>query len=57
MRWDCAHKSFDLNIHVKFQKTFKTSKSFENNILSRAKQSASEINIIQFFITVVAVTC
>ena len=56
MRSDCVHKSFNLNIHVKFQKTSKTSKSFENNILSRATKSAFEINIAQFFITVVAVT-
>ena len=42
---------------VKFQKTSETSKSFENNILSRAIQSIFEINIAQFFITVVAVTC
>ena len=30
-------------MHVKFQKTSETSKSFENNILSRAIQSAFEI--------------
>ena len=54
MTRDCVHKSFDLNILcVKLQKTSETSKSFENNILSRAIQSAFEINIAQFFITVV----
>ena len=58
MTRDCGNKSFDLNIHVKFQKTSETSKSFENNILSHAIQSAFEINIARnFFITVVAVTC
>ena len=54
-----AHKKVLIWIYmtVKFQKTSKTSKSFENNILSRAIWSAFEINISQFFITVVAVTC
>ena len=42
MRRDCGNKSFDLNMHVKFQKTSETSKSFENNILPRAIQSAFE---------------
>ena len=28
MRRECVHKSFDLNIHVKLQKTSETSKSF-----------------------------
>ena len=49
MRRDCGNKSFDLNIHVKFQKTSETSKSFQNNILSRAIQSAFEINIARNF--------
>ena len=53
MRRDCIHKSFDLNVHVKLQNTSETSKRFENNILSGAIQSAFEINIAQFFITVV----
>ena len=53
MRRDCVHKTFNLNICVKLQKTSETSKSFENNILSRAIQTAFEINIVQFFITVV----
>ena len=53
MRRDCVHKTFNLNICVKLQKTSETSKSFENNILSRAIQTAFEINIKQFFITVV----
>ena len=42
MRRDCGNKSFDLNMHVKFQKTSETSKSFENNILPRAIQSGFE---------------
>ena len=69
MRRDCAHKSFDLNIHVKLQKTSATSKSFEGNKSSRALFPASRglsrrdknerkairfSNIAQFFITVVA---
>ena len=53
MRRDCVHKTFNLNICVKLQKTSETSKSFENNILSRAIQTAFEINIKQFFNTVV----
>ena len=53
MRRDCVHKTFNLNICVKLQKTSETSKSFENNILSCAIQTAFEINIEQFFITVV----
>ena len=27
---DCLHKSFDLNIHLKLQKTAETFKSFDN---------------------------
>ena len=36
LRHDCVHKSFNFNIHLRLQKTSETSKSFENNILSRA---------------------
>ena len=36
LRRDCVHKSFNFNIHLRLQKTSETSKSFENNILSRA---------------------
>ena len=42
-----------MNICVKLQKTSETSKSYENNILSCAIHTAFEINIAQFFITVV----
>ena len=31
LQHDCPHKSFDLSIRVKLQKTLETSKSFENN--------------------------
>ena len=54
-RRNSVQKSFNLNIHVKLQKTSETPKSFENNILSCAIESALEIKIMQFFIT--AVTC
>ena len=34
LQHDCPHKSFDLSIRVKLQKTLETSNSFENNIVS-----------------------
>ena len=52
MRRDCGNKSFDLNMHVKFQKTSETSKSFENNILPRAIQSAFETRRYGAYISV-----
>ena len=40
--------------YIKVSKNPETSRSFENNILSRAVQSNFEVNIAQVFITVVA---
>ena len=40
--------------YIKVSKNPETSRSFENNILSRAIQSNFEVNIAQVFITVVA---
>ena len=48
---------WDVIAYIKVSKTSETSRSFENKILSRAIQSAFEINIAQVFITVVAVKC
>ena len=51
-----AYIKVDLKYIVKFQKISEMSKGLENN-MSRAVQSAFEINIVQFSMKVVAVTC
>ena len=40
MRRDCVHKSCDLNIHVKLQKTSETAKSFLREINPNFKEVA-----------------
>ena len=58
VRRDCVHKSFDLTIHVKLQKTSETSKSFwALKAIYSLGNAIRSWNIPQFFITVVAVTC
>ena len=40
MRCDCVHRSCDLNIHVKLQKTSETAKSFLREINPNFKEVA-----------------